>query len=73
MSTLALHSKVPLKSEIHYVVSWMGGGFGRGRIYVYEWLSPFTVHRKLSEHYQSAIPQYKIKSLKLEKTNMKYK
>ena len=52
MSTLALHSKVPLKREIHYVVSWMGGGFGRGWIYVYEWLSPFAVPLKLPEHCQ---------------------
>ena len=26
------------------------------------WLSPFTIHLKLSQHYSSAMPQYKTKS-----------
>ena len=32
------------------VAAWMGGEFGGGRIHVYVWLSPFTVHLKLSQH-----------------------
>ena len=31
-------------------VMWMGGEFGGGWIHVYVWLSPFTVHLKLSQH-----------------------
>ena len=45
-----------------YVAAWMGGEFGGEWIHVYIWLSPFTVHLKLS-----AIPQYKIKRWKLKK------
>ena len=45
-----------------YVATWMGGEFGGEWIYVYVWLSPFTAHLKLSQHCQSAILQYKIKS-----------
>ena len=33
-----------------YVSAWMGGGFGGEWIYVYVWLSPFTVHLKLPQH-----------------------
>ena len=33
-----------------YVSAWMGVGFGGEWIYVYVWLSPFTVHLKLSHH-----------------------
>ena len=33
-----------------YVVAWMGGDFGGEWIHVYVWLSPFTVHLKLSQH-----------------------
>ena len=47
-----------------YVAAWMGGEFGGEWIHRYVWLSPFAVHLKLSQHCQSAIPQYKIKSLK---------
>ena len=32
-----------------YVTAWMGGGYGGEHIYV--WLSPFTVHLKLSQHF----------------------
>ena len=32
-----------------YVAAWMGGGFGEEWIHVYVWLSPFTVHLKLSQ------------------------
>ena len=39
-----------------------GRGFGGERIHVYVWLSPFTVHLKLSQHCLSAISQYKLKS-----------
>ena len=44
----------------------VGGEFRGEWFYVYVWLSPFTVHLKLSQHCKSAILQYKIKSLKLE-------
>ena len=33
-----------------YVAAWMGGEFGREWIYVYVWLSPFSVHLKLSQY-----------------------
>ena len=33
-----------------YVAAWMGGEFGGEWIHVYLWLSPFTVHLKLSQH-----------------------
>ena len=33
-----------------YVAAWMGGDFGGEWIHVYVWLSPFTVHLKLSQH-----------------------
>ena len=32
-----------------YVAAWMGGGFGEEWIHVYVWLSPFTIHLKLSQ------------------------
>ena len=38
-----------------YVAAWMGGEFGEEWIHVYVWLSPFTVHLKLSQHCSSAI------------------
>ena len=33
-----------------YVAAWMGGEFGREWIHVYVWLSPSTVHLKLSQY-----------------------
>ena len=33
-----------------YVAAWMGAGFGGEEIHVHAWLSPFTVHLKLSQH-----------------------
>jgi len=33
-----------------YVAAWMGGEFVGEWIHVYVWLSPFTVHLKLSQH-----------------------
>ena len=42
-----------------YVTAWMGGEFEGEWMHVYVWLSPFAVHLKLSQHYSSAIPQYK--------------
>ena len=33
-----------------YVAAWMGGEFGEEWIHVYVWLTPFTVHLKLSQH-----------------------
>ena len=33
-----------------YVAAWMGGQLERKWIHVYVWLSPFTVHLKLSQH-----------------------
>ena len=43
------------------VAAWMGGEFGGEWIHGYVWLSPFDVHLKLSQHYESAIPQCNIK------------
>ena len=37
-------------SAQYYVPVWMRGEFGEEWIHVYEWLSPFNVHLKLSEH-----------------------
>ena len=45
------------------------GSLGGKWIHVYVWLSPFAVHLKLSQHCQSAIVQYKIKSFKKEAGN----
>ena len=45
----------------------MRGGFGGEWIHVYVWPSPFAAHLKLPQHGQSSLPQYKIKSLKLQK------
>ena len=45
----------------------MGGEFEGECIHVYAWLSPFSVHLKLSQHCSSVIPQCKIKSLTFEK------
>ena len=47
--------------------SMLRASLGGEWIHVYVWLSPFTVHLKLSQHYGSATPQYKIKSLKFRK------
>jgi len=33
-----------------YVAAWMGEGFGGEWIHIYVWVSPFTVHLKLSQH-----------------------
>ena len=55
-------------SAQHDMVAWLGGEFGVSEN-VYVWLSPFTVHLKLSQHCSLVIPQYKIKTLKYgEKT-----
>ena len=45
-----------------YVAAWVGEEFGGEWIHVCVWLSPFAVPLKLSQHCESAIPQYKIKS-----------
>ena len=45
------------------MVAWLGGESGVSEN-VYVWLSPLTVHLKLSPHCSSVIPQYKIKPLK---------
>ena len=37
-------------SAQYYVAAWMGGILGGEWIHVYVWLSPFTVHLKLSQH-----------------------
>ena len=34
-----------------YVLAWMSGEFGGEWIHVYGWMSPFTVHQKLPQHY----------------------
>ena len=38
-----------------YVAAQMEGEFGEEWMHVYGWLSPFTVHLKLSQHCQSTI------------------
>ena len=38
-----------------YEAAWMGGEFGGKGMHVYAWLSPFTVHLKLSQHSYLAI------------------
>ena len=43
-------------SDQCHVAAWMGAGFGGERMHVYVWLSPFTVHLKLSQHCLSTIP-----------------
>ena len=48
-----------------------GKGFGGEWINIYIWLSPFAIHLKLPQHRQLAIPQNKIKSLKLKKKRLK--
>ena len=54
------------------VAACMGGESGGEWIHVYVWLSPFAAHLKLSQHYQSAIPPYKIKSLFFKKKEKKF-
>ena len=44
-----------------------GRGVGREWIHVYGWLVSSTVHLKISKHWQLALSQYKIKSLKKKK------
>ena len=44
-----------------------GKGVCEKMIHIYVWLSPFTIHLKLSQHCYSAILQYKIKSFFLKK------
>ena len=34
-----------------YVAAWLGREFGGDWLHVYVWLSSFTVHQKLSQHY----------------------
>ena len=36
-------------------------------IHIYVWLTPFAVHLKLTQYCLSAIPQYEVRSLKLNK------
>ena len=50
-----------------FVAAWMGGEFRGEWAQVYVWLSPFTIHLKLSQHCSSAIRQYKIKSFFFKK------
>ena len=54
-----------------YVATWMGGEFGGEWIYVYVWLSPFTAHLKLSQHYHNIVntPIQNKKFLKKQITN----
>ena len=47
-----------------YMPAWIGREFGGEGIRVYIWLSPFTVCLKLPQQCESALFQYKIKSLK---------
>ena len=58
-----------------HVAGWMGVESGGEWIHVhpsvYEWLSPFAAHLKLSQHCKSAIPQYKIHLKKKKKKKKK--
>ena len=38
-------------SAQYHVAAWMGGEFGGEGIHVYVWLTAFTVHLKLPQHY----------------------
>ena len=40
-----------------YGAAWMGGEFGGEWIHIYVWLSPFSVHLRLSQHCSLAILQ----------------
>ena len=42
-----------------YVADWMGGEFGGRWIHVYIWLSPLTVHLKLSNIVNQLYPNTK--------------
>ena len=42
----------------------MGGEFGGEGIHVHAWLSPFTVHLKLSQHGNQLYPKQKLFTLK---------
>ena len=46
------------------MAAWIGGEFGGEWIHGYVWQSPFALFLKLPQHCQSAVLQYKIKSLK---------
>ena len=37
-----------------YVAAWMGGEFGGEWIHVYVWPSPYAIHLRLLQHYESA-------------------
>lgn len=50
------------------VAAGMGGELGGRRTHVYGWLSPLAVHLRPSQHCSSAVPQHKIKSLKIKNT-----
>ena len=43
------------------------GDLGENGVHVYVWLGRFDVHWKLSQHCDSAILQYEIKSLNFKK------
>ena len=49
-----------------------GRGVWEEWIHIHVWLSPFTAHLKPSQHCYSAIPQYKIKSLKKKSVMKKF-
>ena len=61
LNAIALGTVRMLNSGIsaqRHGAAWMGGEW----IHVYVWLSPSAVYLKLSQHRQSAVLQYKIKS-----------
>ena len=53
-----------------YAAFWMGAGFGGEWIYVYVWLSPFTVHLKLTTLLTGYTP-IQNKKLKKKKSRLK--
>ena len=50
--------------EFRYILPYIYMSVSMTQIHACVWLSPFAVHQKLSQHCESAILQYKIKSLK---------
>jgi len=60
MYTLLYLKWIPNRKLLYqcYVPAWMGRGFDGEWIHVHVWLSPFTVHLKLSQNCYLFISQY---------------
>ena len=56
-----------------HITAWTGDrSLGGEWIRVYVWLSPLAGHLRLAQHCESAIAQYRMKSLKTLKKNGPY-